>query len=121
MSDSCKTKKRIICLETQEIFESAKEIERIKGFANANIIACCRGKLHTAYKFHWAYYEDYLLNNLPSSIDKRKTSVYCVELNKTFESLADAEKELGVHHENISRCCQGLLQTTGGYHWKYGN
>lgn len=121
MSNSCKTKRKIICLETQEIFDSAKEIERLKGFANANIIACCRGKLHTAYKFHWAYYEDFLSNNVPSSIDKRTTSVYCVELNKTFKSLADAEKELGIHHENISRCCQGILQTTGGYHWRYGN
>lgn len=121
MSNSCKTKRKIICLETQEVFDSAKEIERLKGFANANIIACCRGKLHTAYKFHWAYYEDYLINNLPLSEDKRITPVYCVELNKNFKSLAEAEKELGIHHENISRCCQGFLQTTGGYHWRYGN
>lgn len=121
MSDSCKTKKQIICLETKEIFESAKEIERQKGFANANIIACCKGKLHTAYGYTWAYLSDYNNGVSQQKVDKRKHSIVCIELNRTFPSLMAAERELGISHSNISNCCQGKLKTTGGYHWKYGD
>ena len=121
MSDSCKTKKKIICLETQEVFESAKEIERLKGFANTNIIACCKGKLHTAYGYTWLYYDDYEQGINQHTKDKRTHSVVCIELNRTFPTISAAEKELGVYHSNIVRCCQGKLKTTGGYHWKYGD
>ena len=34
---------------------STKEIERQLGYNNANISACCRGKLKTAYGFRWCY------------------------------------------------------------------
>ena len=34
---------------------STKEIERQLGYNNANISACCRGKLKTAYGFRWEY------------------------------------------------------------------
>lgn len=121
MSAACTSKQKIICLETGIVYDSAKEIERQHGFANSNIIACCKGKLHTAYKYHWAYYADYLNNTLPSVKDKRKQSVHCIELNRTFESAAEAARILKLNRPNISACCAGTLLTTGGYHWKYGN
>ena len=121
MSNSCQTKRSIICVETQKVYESAKQIEKELGFANSNIIACCRGKLHTAYGYTWAYYEDYQNNLAQIQPDKRKKTVYCVELNKTFSSAAEAARELGLQRPNISRCCAGGLKTTGGYHWKYGD
>lgn len=121
MSQACKTKQKIICLETGKIYDSAKEIEREHGFAHSNIIACCKGKLHTAYKYHWAYYESYLQNTQTTTTDKRKKSVYCIELNQVFESASEAARQLKLERANISACCAGRLLTTGGYHWKYGN
>ena len=47
--------------------------------------------------------------------------VYCVELNKTFESQTMAANALGVDVKGISKCCLGVYQTSGGYHWRQGN
>ena len=52
------------------------------------------------------------------SAKKRSRVVYCVELNRTFESTRAAERELRVGH-HISECCKNQQKTCGGYHWKY--
>lgn len=117
MSQSSKSKERILCVETGQIYDSAKEIERLLGYANANIIACCQNRLITAYGFHWQY-----LDKIPNSgprRDKRKKGVYCIELNKKFESASWAARELNISRPNISNCCAGKLNTAGGYHWSF--
>ena len=43
--------------------------------------------------------------------------VVCVETNIEYESVSDAERKVGVR--NISACCRGKLETSGGYHWEY--
>ena len=46
--------------------------------------------------------------------------VYCVELDRTFDSASAAARELGLHQTNISGCCNGKrFKTAGGYHWQY--
>lgn len=46
--------------------------------------------------------------------------VYCIELDRTFESASTASRELGLHQTNISGCCNGKrFKTAGGYHWQY--
>lgn len=44
--------------------------------------------------------------------------VYCVELEKTFDSISSAEKELNIGH-HIWDCLNGKRNKCGGYHWKY--
>lgn len=46
-------------------------------------------------------------------------AVRCIELNKTFESIAKAAKELGINAPNINACLKGKQKTSGGYHWEY--
>lgn len=110
------TKRKIKCVETNIVYESAKEIERQLGFANTNIIACCQGKLHTAYGFTWEYVDNPIEM---SRIDKRKKKVLCVELNQIFDSAAAASRELNITRPNITNCCLGKLKRAGGYSWKY--
>lgn len=46
--------------------------------------------------------------------------VLCIELNKTFNSIEDAYKFIGLRDgSSITRCCRKQRQTAGGYHWKY--
>ena len=116
MSNSCTTKQAIKCVETGEIYESAKEIERKFGYANANIIACCKGKLHTAYGYTWEYANTTVT---PIRIDKRKKAVFCIELNQIFPSAAEAARVLKLDRPNITNCCLGKLKRTGGYSWRY--
>ena len=44
--------------------------------------------------------------------------IYCVELERTFNSQQDAVKELGICISSMSKAVNGLRKTAGGYHWK---
>ena len=48
-----------------------------------------------------------------------KKQVYCVELDKVFEGVRIAARELYLRPDNISLCCQGKRKTCGGYHFEY--
>ena len=49
---NAKSKKPVICLTTNIIYESVREAERQTGVYNGDIIKCCQGKLV------WAYYQE---------------------------------------------------------------
>lgn len=57
--------------------------------------------------------------NIPSN--KILRSVYCMELDKMFDSPSDAAKELGVNSGNLIACCEHIRKTCGGYHWEYAD
>ncbi len=43
----------------------------------------------------------------------------CVELNTIFDSVKSASETLHINYGNLTSCCNGHLETCGGYHWKY--
>ena len=45
--------------------------------------------------------------------------VFCVELNKTFDGVRAAARELGLDQSRIGKCCTGKQKTTGGFHFRY--
>ena len=49
-----KIKNRVLCIETNELFDSTRDVERKKGYKHQNIDAACRtgGK---SYKYHWKF------------------------------------------------------------------
>lgn len=112
---------KIICVETKKVYDNAVDIERLFGYKETNIISCCKHNLHTAYGYHWEYFdENFDYNNYtPATQDKRKRKVYCKELDKVFDSAAQASRELNIARPNISHCCAGKIKSAGGYHWSY--
>jgi hypothetical protein len=48
-------KKAVMCVETGEIFESIKDVERKTTFDKNAISACCRGKQKTSGGYHWQF------------------------------------------------------------------
>ena len=50
--------KKVLCVETGKVYESTMEAERKTGTNNANISACCRGKLKTTGGYHWRYVQE---------------------------------------------------------------
>ena len=50
--------RKILCVETNRIYNSIAEIEREMGINHACIIACCKGKHQTAGGFHWKYADE---------------------------------------------------------------
>ena len=48
-----------------------------------------------------------------------KKPVYCVELDRTFDSVSEAAKEIGAPQPAISFCVTGKQKTARGYHFRY--
>lgn len=41
------------------------------------------------------------------------------EVLREWVAIADAGRELGINHRNISQCCNGNLKSTGGFRWRF--
>lgn len=52
--------RKVICIETKEIFDCVLFAGNKFNISPSNIISCCRGKQKTEGSFHWMYYEDYI-------------------------------------------------------------
>ena len=50
--------KRVMCVETQEVFESVTKASKWCDAPTTNISAVCKGKRRTAKGYHWEYVED---------------------------------------------------------------
>lgn len=49
----------------------------------------------------------------------RQKKVYCLELDKVFDGVRIAARELSIHATHITLCCQGKRKTCGGFHFEY--
>lgn len=54
-----------------------------------------------------------------SKLYPKKRQVFCLELNKVFESVQKCARELQIPATNISKLCKGSGKTLKGYHLKY--
>ena len=54
-----------------------------------------------------------------NAIEQSSKKIYCVELNKVFNSLSEAASELNLKISKISLCCNGKRSHTGGYHFNF--
>lgn len=53
-----RTIQKIICIETQKVYDSASEAFRQTGVAACNILRVCRGERKSAGGFHWKFKEE---------------------------------------------------------------
>lgn len=63
---------------------------------------------------NWMYGKTYGQN-------PRARAVFCVELNRVFDSAKRAAHELNINHGSIITVCKGKRNTVGGYHFKYAD
>lgn len=73
--------------------------------------------MSNAMKRHWK--NDEYRMKISGSNNYNAREVICVETNKIYGSMTEAQKDTGIHHNNIYQVCCGERQTAGGYHWKY--
>ena len=50
---------------------------------------------------------------------KKQTRVYCVELDRYFETVREASEYIGRNRCSLSNTLAGRNKTCGGYHWMY--
>lgn len=116
--------KKVICIETQQIFNSAIEAKKLLNVSNISKV--CHKQKKTAGGYHWAFADDLeTINNLKQFIGKDKfkkeqhyyKKVLCIETGIIYNSAKEAKIATGFTH--IDACCRDQRRTAGGYHWKY--
>lgn len=52
---------------------------------------------------------------------KKKTSkqVICIETGIVYFGIREAERQTGIKHEYICKCCEGKGKSAKGFHWRY--
>ena len=45
--------------------------------------------------------------------------VVCIETGKTYRSIAEACRELGIKTNHIGEACEGKIKQAAGYHWRF--
>lgn len=116
---STNKKKAVLCVETNQVFDSIKAAAQWAGVSKTLIRRVLSNKHLTAGGFHWKLLEDYYVN----AIDRipKRTAVICVETGEVFQMIKDAAAWAGVTGSTISAVIAGITQTAGGYHWIVAN
>lgn len=130
-SDS-KNSKKVVCLNTGEVFGSMIEASNKTGIIDRMISQCCREKRKSTtssdgVKMYWMYESDYNLKTKEEIADiledKSKNKVHkkviCLNDNNIFNTITEASKFYNVFGQNISACCKGKIKSIKGLSFKY--
>ena len=117
--------KRVVCLNTEEIFDSIKSAKT--KYPNAKSISdCCRhiakssGTLPTTKeKMKWLYYDEYIntskekIQQILNNTDYDDKRVICLNTLEIFENATIASEWCGVQRSGICSCIAGNYITNG--------
>lgn len=133
--DRCYQARKVICINTQEVFTTIKEAaEKYKqyGVNAVNIGKCCKNKRRYCGRFEddtpiqWAYYDETKEYLLKDNVDKyigniKPVAQYDKDMNliAIYESAREAERQTGIGYKMISRVCKGDRPHTHGYIFKF--
>lgn len=109
-----KNSRPIICLETNERFESQAKAAKAVGVPRAAIYAALRG--HTATKGLHFYFADEPKPDEEFFRNRNWTRVRCVETGVVYKTITQAAKETGASQAGIRGAASGMA---GGYRWEY--
>lgn len=124
---------KVICINTNEIFDSIKKASQKYNVKMENIRACCKGETktigthpNTNERLVWQYYEDYLIepkdiSHMDLTHNQNICPVKCIETNTIYNSITEASKQTGANKSKIVAVCKGKRKTAGGYHWEYAS
>lgn len=130
--------KKIICLNTKEVFGNSKIASNKYNLNPASIRKCCHGELRhhgvvNEEKYVWRFYDDYLqltdldiLNliviansNNCGKYNSKSKKVLCLDTGETFDSIREASKTKNINENTIGACCRGKVKHAGGMRWQY--
>lgn len=109
-------RKRVINLDTNEIYESSVEAAQILNLSKIKIREVCRSIRKTTGRYNFAYYEDYLQGNYEiKPVGHIGKKVQEVETGIVYESVAKAGESLNLDPSSISKVCKGKLGSLHGH------
>lgn len=116
--------KKVRCIETGEIFGSVHAASTYYNTQSTYISICCRQPEKTAVGYHWEYinadsFDEKYLSGINYHATKRAyptRPIRCIETGQTFESIREAQRQLGLSYQSICRSCKDSSKVAGGYH-----
>lgn len=122
--------KKILCLETETVYESISEAVKILGLKSNHIAEAASGKIKTAHGYHWIYADLKANNKTCADIiqeienerkkgGKDEVAVVCLETGQIYISCTEAAKIYGVDESNIRAAVTGKTKTSCNLHWRY--
>lgn len=109
--------KPVYCVELDTVYKNTAEAAKALRVSVTSVGYCCTGRQDNVIGYHLRYADKEEKAKIPRKSTKK--AIYCVELDRVFESQTAAAKELGLSNTCISHCCNGKLKTTGGYHFHF--
>jgi hypothetical protein len=110
-------KRKVINIDTKEIFNSAAETSAIYNVHPSSISAACKGKcLIKGCRF--MYYDDYIndkveLENRLNLKGGYGVEIICLTTNEEFSSIKKAEEIYNISSTNIGLCCKFKRKSAG--------
>lgn len=116
--------RKIVCLNTKEIFNCIRDASQKYFIPEANITQCLSRKQKysglnplTSEKLVWMYYEDYIkkttdqINKILNFNEFKK--VKCLNTNEIFNSAFEASEKYNIEISSIRKCCNNKLKSAG--------
>lgn len=113
--------RKIICLETKEIFNSGLEASIKMNLDYSTLMRVCKGRYRnkSVNGYHFIYLEEYDKNKIYNLDINCGLKVICLENKKIFKSATDAGKQLKLDISSVCKVCNGKKMSVGGLHFKY--
>ena len=102
-------------------YANVLEAQRITGLINIHTV-CILNKLGSTGGYYWCLADQYdSFKTRPKNYKTTKIRQLSLsgEEIRTFNSIAEAVKELNLNQSLISKCCKGERGSTGGFKWEY--
>ena len=117
--------KKIICINTLEIFNNDLDANlkyNIKTLGS--IKCCCRMSKQSAgidpithEELRWMYYEDYIKDGIKFTnikpILRHRERIICINTMEIFDSIIAASSKYNIDKGDISKCCSGKYKSAG--------
>jgi group I intron endonuclease len=127
-----KQKIKVICVDTQEIFESINDAAEKYNTTNAMISSVCYKKVDSYKGMHFDFVDERLKEKsdiikkdrqerLKKQYDSMKRKIICEDTGVIYESISQAALEMGLHKSSVNNVCLNRQKTTKGYVFRYYN
>lgn len=132
-SSDFRKKQQIICLDTQEIFDTVSECADKINARVSNLYSCINGNLKTCKGLRFMKLEEWLslsdhervkaINSKPKyskdGYKKIMKKIICLDNKMIFESLLECSKVLNVDRGDLSKACNGKKEHVKGYRFMF--
>ena len=117
------TIRKVICINTKEVFESTMEAGKIKGVSQGHISMVCNhkrnyaGKDKDGYFLKWCFFDEYDESEWYDFIPqkrKKENKVRCLQTGEVFNSAQDAAEKYNLKNRSgIYSSCRGKGKVAG--------